>query len=288
MIDSDKQPMVDERNSSPRNVDKLSTRNVVINHQNGAEEYVKLHHCVKSMDDCKNKFYYFQPGTTFSRDYWHRRVPSKKSAYVVAIITPDNFVKAGAIKLDCGIYMIQKEYDGSPTKETCALLGIPVRLVNNFIIEQSPLIDQLKYSYELSYIDKIHHITNQFIYRGLSKFLPHFYDCEESDLVLLNIEPKGYGRLEKKYPVPRFTIPGGSMEENDCFNYEACGFREFKEETGFDIYNCHEKISREKIRTGNRFTFMESFQKRLQNLPIKRQKDILTRFESMYYLVRLK
>lgn len=184
--------------------------------------------------------------------------------------------------------MIKKEYDGTPTKETCALLGIPIRLINDFILEHSPLINLIKQSQELDYIDQIQSITSKFIYRAIGKFLPHFNKCEATDLVLLNIEPKGYGKLERKYPVPRFTIPGGTMEKDDLLNFESCGLREFKEETGLDISNCHEKISREKIRSGNRFTFMESFEKKLHFLPVKRQQEILTRFESMYYLVRLK
>jgi hypothetical protein len=231
---------------------------------------------------------YFHPGITFSRDYWHKRVPLKKSAYVVAIITPINFMKYGAVKLDCGVYMIKKDYDGSPTKETCALLGVPVRLINDFIEEDSSTIDSLKSSSQLNYIDRIRSITSNFIYKPICKFLPHFHRCEETDLVLLNIEPRGYGRLEHRYPVPRFTIPGGTMEKGDMFNFESCGLREFKEETGLDITNCHEKISREKIQTRHRFVFMESFKKKIRLLPLKRQQEILTRFESMYYLVKLK
>lgn len=240
------------------------------------------------MNKSKQLPYYYHPGITLSRDYWHKRAPLKKSAYVVAIITPINFTKYGAVKLDCGVYMIRKEYDGSPTKETCALLGVPVRLINDFILEDSFLINSLRSSRELNYIDRIQSITSNFIYRPICKFLPHFNRCEETDLVLLNIEPKGYGRLERRYPVPRFTIPGGTMEKDDMFNFESCGLREFKEETGLDITNCHEKISRERIQTRHRFVFMESFQRKIRLLPMRRQQEILTRFESMYYLVKLK
>ena len=95
--------------------------------------------------------------------------------------------------------MIKKEYDGTPTKETCALLGIPIRLINDFILEHSPLINLIKQSQELDYIDQIQSITSKFIYRAIGKFLPHFNKCEATDLVLLNIEPKGYGKLERKY-----------------------------------------------------------------------------------------
>jgi len=222
------------------------------------------------------------------RDYWHKKHTYKKSAYVLAIISTLKFLKYNAIKLPNGIYMIKKDYDGTPTKETCALLGVPVRLITDFFIEDSGLVISLKNSEELSYIDNINDVTTKYISKPLTKFLPYFKNCNPNDLVLLNIEPRGYGRYARKYPIPRITIPGGKMESSDLFNFESCGFREFQEETGLDITCCHEKISREKIRSSKRFTHLSSFQKRLKILPFKKQQEILTRFESMYYLVKIK
>lgn len=222
------------------------------------------------------------------KDYWHKRNNLKKSAYILAIMTILKFLKYGAIKLNCGIYMIKKDYDGTPTKETCALLGVPVKLINDFLTEESELLIHLKECPELQYIDSISEITTKHISKALIKFLPMFKDYNQTDLILLNIEPKGFGRYERNYPTPRITIPGGKMEKNDSLNFESCGFREFKEETGLDITCCHEKISREKIKTGKRFTHLSSFQKKLKLLPFKKQQDILTKFESMYYLVKIK
>lgn len=222
------------------------------------------------------------------RDYWHKKSNCKKGAYVLAIISTIKFVKYGAVKLTNGVYMIKKDYDGTPTKETCALLGVPVKMITDFLIEDSELVINLKHSDELNYIDNIDEITTKYISKALHKFLPYFKDCNQTDLVLLNIEPKGFGRYSRKYPTPRITIPGGRMESTDLFNFESCGFREFKEETGLDITCCHEKISREKIRTSKRFTHLSSFQKRLKVLPFKKQQELLTKFESMYYLVKIK
>jgi hypothetical protein len=222
------------------------------------------------------------------RDYWHKKHTYKKSAYVLAIISTLKFLKYGANKLTNGVYMIKKDYDGTPDKETCALLGVPVKLITDFLIEDSELVISLKKSIELSYIDDIEEITTKYISKALHKFLPYFKSCNPLDLVLLNIEPRGFGRYARKYPTPRVTIPGGKMESDDLFNFESCGFREFKEETGLDITCCHEKISREKIRSSKRFTHLSSFQKRLKVLPYKKQQELLTKFESMYYLVKIK
>lgn len=222
------------------------------------------------------------------RDYWHKKSNCKRGAYVLAIISTLKFVKYGAVKLTNGVYMIKKEYDGTPTKETCALLGVPVKMVTDFLIEDSELVINLKNSEELSYIDNINEITTKHISKALNKFLPYFKECSATDLVLLNIEPRGFGRYVRKYPTPRITIPGGRMESTDLFNFESCGFREFKEETGLDITCCHEKISRERIRSSKRFTHLSSFQRRLKVLPFKKQQELLTKFESMYYLVKIK
>lgn len=248
-----------------------------------AENYVKLEQCALDIDENK-----IQQGTTFNKEYWHRKSTTRKSAYVIAVISQLNFVKYGASKINHGIYVIKKEYDGSPTKETCALVGIPARLINNFITNDSEIINYIKQCDEFKYIDQINFITTDHVYKAIIKFRIHFNNCDDTDLILLNIEPKGYGRFEKRYPVPRFTIPGGTMEKNDDFSFESCGFREFQEETGFDIRHCHEKISRGKIRSGNRFTFMDSFQKHLQLLPGKRRQEILKQVESMYYFVKIK
>lgn len=221
------------------------------------------------------------------KEHWHKK-NTKKSAYVIAVMSTLNFIKHGASKLRCGIYLIKKDYDGSPTKETCALLGIPVRIINDLLFDDTELVKKIRTDDELTYIEKIEEVTTRHISKAIGKFLPFFRTYGNTDLVLLNIEPKGYGKYERYYPTPRITIPGGKMERNDFFNFESCGFREFREETGLDISSCHEKISREKIKSGKRFTHLSSFQKKMKYLPIRRQQEILTKFESVYYLVNIK
>jgi hypothetical protein len=55
--------------------------------------------------------------------------------------------------------------------------------------------------------------------------------------ILLNIEPRGYGKYEKIYPGPLITLPGGTMEIVDENDFEVCAFREFCEETNINIDN---------------------------------------------------
>jgi len=222
------------------------------------------------------------------KEHWHKKNNVKKSAYVIAIMSTLNFIKHGASKMSCGIYLIKKDYDGSPTKETCALLGIPVRIINDLLFDDTDLVQKIRINDDLKYIEKIDEITTRHISKAIGKFLPFFREYGSTDLVLLNIEPKGYGKYERYYPTPRITIPGGKMERNDLLNFESCGFREFREETGLDIASCHEKISREKIKSGKRFTHMSSFQKKIKYLPMRKQQEILTKFESVYYLVKIK
>ena len=104
---------------------------------------------------------------------------------------------------------------------------------------------------------------------------------------MFNIEPKGEGYLEKSYPVPRITIPGGTMEDKDFLDFEKCALREFKEETGLDITSCHEKLSREKFKKGFRFTHFTNYKKQLRTFYVRNKNDNNTKYISMYYLMRI-
>ena len=99
---------------------------------------------------------------------------------------------------------------------------------------------------------------NEAIYRFRKLFKEIIYCFNPDDLILFNIEPKGYGKLYQKYPVPRLCIPGGTMENQDENSFIKCGFREFKEETGFNIeFACNiideEKIMKYKTKSYNKF-----------------------------------
>jgi len=205
----------------------------------------------------------------------------------MAIMPISSFMKQqGAMKLDCGIYFIKKDYDGTPTKETCALLGIPLINVTDFLDETCAFVSSIKHDKELQYIKDIVRLSVRYIQNPISKFKMFFKREDTNDLLLFNIEPKGEGIHELKYPEPRVTIPGGGMEEKDLRDFEKCGIREFKEETGLDISDTYERISKEKIKRGFKFTHFSSNRNKVKMFLIKNKYDNKKSI-SMYYLVRI-
>lgn len=211
----------------------------------------------------------------------------RKGSYIMAIMPITSFMKQkGAMKLGCGIYFIKKEYDGTPTKETCALLGIPLINVTDFLDETCAFVTSIKHDKELQYIKDIHNLSVRYIQNPISKFKIFFKREDTTELLLFNIEPKGEGIHEIKYPEPRITIPGGGMEEIDLKDFEKCGIREFKEETGLDISNTYERISKEKIKKGFKFTHFSSNRNKVKMFLIKNKYDNKKSI-SMYYLVRI-
>lgn len=211
----------------------------------------------------------------------------RKGSYIMAIMPIESFMKQqGAMKLDCGIYFIKKEYDGTPTKETCALLGIPLINVTDFLDETCAFVTSIKHDRELQYITDVHNLSVRYIQNPISKFKMFFRREDTSELLLFNIEPKGEGIQELKYPEPRITIPGGGMEEKDLRDFEKCGIREFKEETGLDISESYERISKEKIKKGFKFTHFSSNRNKVKMFLIKNKYDNKKSI-SMYYLVRI-
>jgi len=211
----------------------------------------------------------------------------RKGSYIMAIMPISSFMKQqGAMKLDCGIYFIKKDYDGTPTKETCALLGIPLINVTDFLDETCAFVSSIKHDKELQYIKDIVRLSVRYIQNPISKFKMFFKREDTNDLLLFNIEPKGEGIHELKYPEPRITIPGGGMEEKDLRDFEKCGIREFKEETGLDISDTYERISKEKIKRGFKFTHFSSNRNKVKMFLIKNKYDNKKSI-SMYYLVRI-
>jgi 8-oxo-dGTP pyrophosphatase MutT (NUDIX family) len=188
------------------------------------------------------------PGLGFAPSYDAKFIKPKEnilrqSAYFISVIPVDTFIKYGAKYIDWGVYYIHKEYDGSPTQETCALVGIPLLHVDQFYTESSELIQNLKHREEFQHIHGIEFITCANTCETLSKFKEYFDACDTSSLLLLNIEPKGFGKISVKYPDPRFTIPGGTMEDADCNDFEQCALREFIEETALPIQNKYVVVS---------------------------------------------
>lgn len=226
--------------------------------------------------------------TTFRNFVNYDKPLIKRSSYILALISIGDFIKKGAILLDCGIYWIKKEYDGTPNNETCALIGIPIKSLSSLFIDESELIKNIREDKNLSYIDLIDKLTCRYIQNAICKFYKYIgSNTSDNELALFNIEPKGEGPTEKTYPVPRITIPGGTMEEKDFLDFEKCALREFKEETGLDISSCHEKLSREKFKRGFRFTHFTNYKKQLKTFYIRNKNDSNTKYISMYYLMRI-
>ena len=172
----------------------------------------------------------------------------KRCAYIIAIYPLDNFLKNGGEYLFTGVYYIPKIYDGEPTGETCALLGIKREYVSELFNDQSIFMNQLRTSIDLQYIPGIKELSTKYISNSLSKFINCFDACDKSNIILFNIEPKGEGYLSRSYPEARITIPGGTMEKNDNMDYQVCAYREFFEETGITIPNNVLEIHKEKLR----------------------------------------
>ena len=170
----------------------------------------------------------------------------RQSAYFIAVISIEHFLRQGARHLAYGVYYIPKEYNGSPHNETCSLLGIPMIHVDQFFSETSELVEKLRECPEFEAISGIGSLTCAHTCDTLHRFKDTFTECEDDRLLLLNIEPKGTGKFHTKYPVPRITIPGGTMEEEDKNDFAVCGRREFVEETGI-ILDKYEVISTRKV-----------------------------------------
>ena len=79
-------------------------------------------------------------------------------------------------------------------------------------------------------------------------------------------------------------LPGGGLEFGE--GTRDCLVREFKEETGLDISNSYERISREKIKRGFKFTHFSSSKKKLKMFLLKNKTDY-SKSISMYYLVKI-
>lgn len=244
---------------------------------------------------------------TFYRDHKTKKKISK-SAYVIALIDRIHFIEYGAKPLQgkndslYTVYHVLKKYDGSPTNETCALLGIPIRYWNELLLTEGDLLDFIKSSPDLSHIQDIHKLGMNYINDPLFRFRYAFrqiiQEYNPDVLLLLNIEPRGNGRLEKSYPIPLITIPGGRMEDDkDYHSFERCGLREFYEETGINIDGknirlCDEKVTKKRTKGYTPSSHHSSYQERASNdyrVYANFNQQISGDYSSisMFYLVRI-
>jgi 8-oxo-dGTP pyrophosphatase MutT (NUDIX family) len=215
-----------------------------------------------------------------------------KGGYILSIIEPYYFITFGAqlISMTQPVYYIPKVYTGGdPNHETCALVGIRVQDWTDLLTDDSQLIRNLRKCSQLSYIQDIIKLTSYHLVDNISKFKDKFKQMEPTDLILLNIEPRGNGHLEKKYPVPRLSIPGGTMEKIDSNSFEQCAFREFKEETGLDITHnyisiCQEQILKKRYSRDNNH---HSDSKQSYKYHYHSHKEDNNSFVAILYLVRI-
>ncbi len=277
-------------NFVPRESENLNRSNVIRESLSGAYE------CPREVE--------YHPSLMYTTNYPHHSSNKKtgKSAYIIALVGRVNFINYGAVcltnsnnGLSYEVYTVLRRYDGSPDHETEALVGIPVRYWNELLLTDSELLRYLRSANELRHILDIHNLGMNYINDPLFRFRYAFKDImslyNPDDLILLNIEPRGVGgRLEKSYPIPLLTIPGGRMEMIDNLSFERCGLREFREETGLDIDHnhvrlCDEKIIKKKMRryTASSYQYPGIY----RSVQESNNSRVGEGTVSMYYLVRI-
>jgi predicted NUDIX family NTP pyrophosphohydrolase len=108
------------------------------------------------------------------------------------------------------------------------------------------------------------------------------YRIKNKEIEIFLIHPGG---PFNKRQYGNWSIPKGGVDDSDITLLDAAK-REFKEETGLDISNSYEKLSKEKIKRGFKFTHFSSSKSKLKMFFIKNKVDY-SKSISMYYLVKI-
>jgi len=216
----------------------------------------------------------------------------KRSGYILALIDYQDVSRLNGIPIiENEIYIFPRK----PTEETevlmCIKLNILVKMLETAYMNSNddllvigetkcPYINTLKRSEHLQFIGEINTLYIKYSYI-VNRILLHLIEEDWSNnYIILNIEPKGYGKLERSYPAPLITIPGGTMEEKDNNDFEECAFREFFEETRIDIksnkYIC---LTKDKLKC-SKYTAFNHFNK-------KNKRNKLGYRISWYYSIKL-
>jgi hypothetical protein len=218
----------------------------------------------------------------------------KRSGYILALIDFQDVSRLNGIPIiQNDIYVFPRK----PTEETEVLLCIKLNIflkmiekanINNIEenIEENKYninceyIEILKKNEYLQFINAIDTLYIKYSYI-VNRILLHLIEEDWTDnYIILNIEPKGDGKLERTYPAPLITIPGGTREERDNNNFEECAFREFFEETRIDIrsskYIC---LTKDKLKCSKYIAF-NHFNK-------KNKRNKLAYRISWYYSIKL-
>ncbi len=163
--------------------------------------------------------------------------PTRRCAYVIAVMSPQLFTSCGAEKISEDLYVLKRSYDGTCTGETSAVIGVGKKLLKELFDSDSLLYVSLRTTPILSLVPGIEKLSPYKLtaLKYLSKF---FYFVYDNEVVLFNIEPKGQDHTEKLYPSANICIPGGGLESQDGYCYERCARREFFEETHIKLPKC--------------------------------------------------
>ncbi len=184
---------------------------------------------------------------------------TKRSSYVLALIDYADLDMCNAISIiDSKMYVIPRE----KTDETDALLAVQLHvyleiLQNAYILNEDNIdkcvceyVLSIRNHFYLNYIVDSHRIYTKYSYTVNRIVNQLIQDGWDDQYILLNIEPKGLtSELERLYPAPLITLPGGTMETMDKGDFEKCAFREFYEETNIRIDKCsHICIAKDKLK----------------------------------------
>lgn len=161
----------------------------------------------------------------------------RKCAYIIAAIETSIVLGQGAVEIKINdmlsVYILKRNYDGTPTGETCALICVPKRHVIDLFDSKNQIYTVLR-AHPL--IADIPGILSLLPYRlvHIKCMFRYFFNLRESELIIFNIEPKGMNNIhERFYPSANICLPGGGIEDQDDGLLEKCARREFMEETGF-------------------------------------------------------
>ena len=168
----------------------------------------------------------------------------KKSGYIISLVDINDIERLnGKSILSNDVFCIPRQ----KTNETESLIAIKLSVYYNMIqnahIEDTdnitnckcPYIQAIRDNILFNFIEDINFLYIKYssiVNRILKTLIDNNYN---NQYILLNIEPKGHGRLERIYPAPIISLPGGTMEYKDNNSFEECAFREFYEETLIDI-----------------------------------------------------
>lgn len=204
---------------------------------------------------------------------------TKRSSYVLGLVDHEDILTLNGIPIiPESIYIIPRK----KTEEADALLAIYLPTYENMLSSAHLQSEDNIYKCVCKNIQSIReHAYLQYIVDAKHVYIKNSYTVQrivigliedgwDNQYILLNIEPKGLtGELERVYPAPLITLPGGTMESSDNGDFEYCAFREFFEETGIKIEKCNYIcIAKDKLKCSKHTSHhVYTFEKKHKTLP---------------------